>query len=221
MLTAGTLPPALSEAGARLPPASFLLFNERDEAITAIVVVWSFADLEGRTTRHRLNCDGYLDAPTQEIVAPHSRSLITVFGCTREEFFSRMIKGGVVGSSLAPPNQNQGLDAFVAAEITLDSVIFADGSVVGLDAFKYHSVITDRFDAMKSILSEFLELNPQDAQGRARMLSKIKRDAQSENTEFMRSKARFASTLENSPDFQGTLTFFQSFTSPPSFFAVQ
>jgi len=214
------VPRSLSDLSLALPPGSFILVNRREVSITAVVVRWTYTDADGELTHRGINCDAYIFAPLDPIVAANNLSLVTPYGCTKEELFSRLATGKVIGSPLVPFVKPVSPDPNSTIHVYLDSVIFEDGQILGPDEFQYYREIQDRHSAVQKFVDEV-------AVGRAAgddmpsLLARIRNDAQSRPdispSKASSRRAYYAGLLQRSPDPEVTLKQLQAQVPPPTF----
>lgn len=208
------VPDALVPVLSTFPSGSFLLVNHTSEAITAVVALWSFSDTSGAPSIKRINCDGYLDSPPQEIVKPNSMSLIAPNRCLREDLFSKLSTGNLLGLSFSDiSSKNVG---HTEVEIVVDSVIFKDGRIWGPDKKRYFEDIWERHLALKSVATDIRSAKDAGRDER-RLLQTIRSDGESRHDKYSTFRAQYASLLQRSPNLEGTLQFLESHPAPPEF----
>jgi len=98
------LPASLVRLQDRIPPGSVLLVNNSAKPIITVVTDWSFKAPATKPDHKRINCDGFLSTPPQEIVHAHSMTLITSNGCTSNDVFPMLGSDRLFGSSLDKPD---------------------------------------------------------------------------------------------------------------------
>jgi hypothetical protein len=205
----------------RLPKGSFLIQNLTETRITAVVAQWAFIYSAG-VKKRQIQCDGYLFAPTQTIVGPRDMALITPGACTSREMFSRL-NGPAIGSPLASSINATVLRSepnLESVEITIDSIIFQDGSIWGPDRQQYYDKIMQRHVAAESFVREVTDAvaRGEDVRTRAR---KIHEENASRNDRASALKGHYATLLEHSPNPEGTLKQLQAREPLPEFHHVQ
>lgn len=209
------LPASLVPLQDRIPPGSVLLVNNSSKPIITVVSDWSFTASAANADHHRLNCDGFLDSPPQEIVHAHSMTLITSNGCTSENLFPQLASAGLLGSSLDSPKKQAPTRAAIdQIHVAVDLVIFNDGQMLGENQHEYHRVIEERYDVVKSIVDQVSqERSPDDMKARIALLRN-----QTKGHDGRSNASRYwLSVLDRSPNVEGTVRQLQSFPAPPRF----
>jgi hypothetical protein len=212
------LPKTLSLAG--VPPGSLLLVNHSDKPVTAAVLIWSFTNQSGSVQTKRLNCDGYGLTPVDPIVRANGMSLITPYGYGREETINSAEKSRLLNSPFGP-QQAISPDFSAPIHLEIDSLIFEDGRVLGMNKHQYPLEIQQRYAALQSVLA-----NIDSSQAAGESLKKFAESArksleeappgQSDRRSSL--KAKFYSQLERSPNVDGTLRFLQNLPVPQAFY---
>lgn len=218
----GTMPEELLQFLDRLPRGSFLLRNRTDIRVTAVVAQWTFTTRSGLIKHRQIQCDGYMLAPVQTIVSSNDAALVTPGACTSRAMFSR-IDGPAIGSPLASSINAAVLASqseFESIAITVDSIIFEDGSIWGPDQQQYYNKIFARHVAAQSFVHEVSEAvaRGEDVRVRAR---KIREQTATSNDRASALKGHYAALLEHSPNPEATLRQLQSREPLPEFHHIQ
>ncbi len=204
-----SIPQSLSDLSLALPPGSFILVNRTKTAITAVVVRWTYTDANGELKQTGMNCDAYVFAPLDPIVNANARSLITPYGCTKEELFPRLATGAIIGSPLTPVEKPMSPDPNTTIHIYLDSVIFEDGLIWGPDKFRYHLEIQDRYSSVQKFVDEVAS-GKAAGEDMSALLTRVRNDAQSKpdasSSRASSRRAYYAGLLLRSPNPEGTLS---------------
>jgi hypothetical protein len=206
----------------RLPKGSFLLLNKTHTPITAVVALWSFTRRTGLVETRQIQCDGYIFPPVRAIVMPNDLSLITPGSCTKGELFARFGSPSF-GSPLASDINSRLLASqsdFEKIEITVDSVIFEDGAIVGPDNQKYYTKIWDRHVVAQSFVKE---VNDAVAQGEdIQTHSKSVRESEAIKKDRASAlRGQYAALLARSPNPAATLAQLQSREALPEFHHIE
>jgi hypothetical protein len=217
-----TIPKELVPFMPRLPGGSFLLLNQTHVPITAVVALWSFTRSTGAVEKRQIQCDGYIFPPVRPIVMPNDRALITPGSCTKGELFARFGSPSF-GSPLASDINSKLLASQADIEkidITVDSVIFADGAIVGPDDQKYYTKIWDRHVVAESFVKEVNDAVAQgeDIQAHAK---RIRESEATKNDKASALRGNYAALLARSPNPAATLAQLQSREALPEFHHIE
>lgn len=152
-------PAPLDQISATLPPGAFILINQTATPINAVVVLWSYTDNKGTTQQRRFNCDGYINGGVPSvIVSANDSALITPGGCTMREHFAHKAAGKQMFGGKLYAARNQSIldiaDTLTTVQISVDSVIFADGKIWGPDAKQYYKTVSATYWATRSVVDE-------------------------------------------------------------------
>ena len=200
-----------------IPQGSILITNESNFAIHALVVVWTFRDAQGQSQVAKIACDGYLLSPIQEIVPPHSTSLVTPHGCTSEESFESVAAGSAIGSPLIAAGRHSIQPSSTTdIHVTIDSVVFSNGEVRGPDTHEYYRAIEEREEALQAVLSE-ISLAEEHGQSAAAALRGMKPDHRANRDRLSAAKAHYVTLFLQSPNVAGTISAFRSRPRLPKF----
>jgi hypothetical protein len=200
------MPTTLSTVTERLPLGSFLIVNKASVPVKVVVALWSFTDRSGRSYQKRYNCNGFVVLPSEPIVQASDSALVTPGGCTMREYFSHMVGGNpMVGGNLLDSELNQSVLQSEAdiekVEITVDSVIFADGKIWGPDKLHYFERVAERYWAMQSVVEELPTPNGvrQGADFKT-SLDKVQVSVAGKDDKASSTKRYFVGLLQRSPD---------------------
>lgn len=201
-----------------LVQASFWFANNSDRPVVAIATTWVVAKKDGSIRTERFTADSFLITDARPVVEPHRRLLVAPRFWLKEES---------MGQYAASPNfaRTQGanlgrtLEEFAQAgvvRVEIDSVIFADGEVVGSNRTRFDSEITERKAAAETVLAALDKAGP-DADARRSALLRIisERIAPSESSVVW--QHRFAQQLLHSRNSAGTVDYLRRLPKPPSF----
>jgi len=202
----------------RLPHGAFVLRNNRQVAVTAVVAQWRFVDKTGRVENRQIQCDGYVIPPVQPIVDREDVALITPGACTRSALFGRL-DGAIIGSPLSSKINRDLLSSqtdLEIVEITLDSVIFEDGAIWGPDTQKYYTKIFERHVGSQAFVKEVSDAiaRGEDIHEHAK---KVREDAATRRDRASALNGHYASMLINSPNPVATLSQMRSRDVLPEF----
>lgn len=151
-------PAPLDQITATLPPGAFIMTNQTAKPINAVVTLWSYIDKNGSSQPRKINCDGYMLVPWVNIVRANDSVLITPGGCTMREYFAHFAAGKpMLGGGLQLSRNKTITDqagTLTKIQITVDSVIFADGTIWGPDTLHYYRTVAARHWAIQSVVEE-------------------------------------------------------------------
>jgi hypothetical protein len=219
---AASIPQELSGFMQQLPLGSFLLHNKTHTAITAVVAQWSFTKRTGLVEKRKIQCDGYMFPPVRAIVKPNDLSLITPGSCSKGELLSRF------GSpSIGSPFTSRINSALLATQadvekiaVTVDSIIFEDGTIWGPDTQKYYTRIWERHSAAQSFVKDLNDAatRGEDIKTRAK---KIREESALKSDRTSALRGHYGALLESSPDPKQTLAALQSREALPEFHHIE
>lgn len=216
------IPDSLEALLADLPPGSFILKNKTTTPVTVIVVRWNFTDNAGNNKQLSIYCDAYLTSRVDPLINANDLSLITPDSCTRQEYWGRLKTQTFLGSPLRSPRNAALLsskDSVAATQISVDSVIFANGQIWGPDTLHYYKRIMERGAVRQSVLEE---VNAAKAAGEdpSNRLSRIQAEAASTKDKFSADRSYYAKLIQKSPNPDGTLRSLQNQAPLPEFHHV-
>lgn len=210
------IPVSLREISS-MPPGAFILVNHTATPITAVVARWTYTDSRGSFQQHRLNCDAYVFAPLDPIVDANDLSLVTPYGCARQEFFPQLASGSLIGSALHPSSQRPILvDPHATMHLYVDLVLFQDGQIWGPDKFDYSSEISARYATVQEFVLEVTSARHA-GEDMASVLTRIRGDSSKKTEKNSSRRGYYAGLLQRSPNPEGTLAQLQSQVPPPAF----
>lgn len=211
------LPASLVSVYDRIPPGSVLVVNKSSKAIITVVAEWSFDSSVPGTGKARMNCDGFMAAPPEEIVHPHSMSLITPNGCTAEEVFAKLSSPALFGSSLEVRGKAAKTRAATdQIHVSIDLLIFSDGELRGENRHEFNHVIEERFDSIRSVAEQVAVEHSHE--GRKARIATLRSQIESQRDSPSIHTKQYLKILDKSPNMEGTLRYLQSFTAPPRFY---
>jgi len=193
------------------PAGSFVLRNRTNIAITAAIVEWSYLTKDGARVKRGINCDGYVIGPVWLVVKPQDFSLITPNGCNERESLPRMIA--------AQPDINKPIpstDDIARIDLTLDSLIFEDGTIWGPDKQRYFTKILERSTALKSFAAGAAAAQNA-GEDLGSYITRIHNEARTARDRQSTWKNHYAKLLEESPNPTGTLKQLQAQPPLPRF----
>ena len=207
------LPTELKPVSSRIPPGSFLIFNDTDSPIMTIIAKWSFTDSTGKAKQLALICDGFAGIPHRTMVEPHEYLLMTPRGCAASSVFSRLASGTTVGTTLDTPNLSVATwQSLSDIYVDVDAVIFNNGEIRGTDSYAYSKKIADRHGAQQAIVKELAD-SPSNEESSAR-LDKVRLRVGMNQDSFSQSMAEWARRLKHSPNINNTLKVLSTQTIP-------
>jgi hypothetical protein len=213
------IPKTLDDLLPDLPPGSFLLKNMTATPVHVGVVKWSYTDKTANLQQRSIYCDAYLASPVDPLVNPHDLALVSPGGCTRQEYFGGLKAGSFLGSPVGSAHNKTLLDVkerIAAVQISIDSVIFADGQIWGPDTLHYYSTIMHRRAASESVTQDLIAAKNAGEDLSSR-LEKIRDETRTKKDQFSLLRADEAAMIQRSPNPEGTLRWLQQRTPLPEF----
>lgn len=124
--------PLLGTKAEHIARYSFLLTNTSQKPITAVATVWRLTDANGNIQELRFTTDSYLDTRLKPIL----ESGKAIFIAPRVWVQSSSIAAYALSPEFASKEAllaqlAQQLDAAAAVDVTVDTVMFSDGTVIG------------------------------------------------------------------------------------------
>jgi hypothetical protein len=123
-------------------PNAFLLTNESEKAIVALMTHWTFTDAQGFPRDGQINIDSFLNPRSSPVLLPHARMIVGPgaflleslaaaphVGPTLEEMDGRRLREIIGASNI---------------KVTIDLVIFDDGEIAGPNEMRYDVQIQNR-----------------------------------------------------------------------------
>jgi hypothetical protein len=217
---ASRIPTSLVSAVSSLAPGSFLLFNHTATPITVVVVAWSYWNKEGVMQPRKIYCDGFFLSPPDVQVRANDSALVTPDGCVKGEYFAHMAAGKPMFGSPLESALNQSLvadkDNTASVQISIDSVIFADGGIWGPDTLRYSPAILERYIARQSVVKE-IDAAKAAGENVDSHLESIQAEARSRKDKPSNLRASIARSLQLSTDREGPLRWLRNQAPPPQF----
>jgi hypothetical protein len=201
-----------------LVQASFWLQNDSDRVIVGIATTWVVTDKDGAIHRKRFTADSFLATNAQPVLGPHHRLLIAPRLWVQEEqlseyaastYFARFERARLVRI----------LEEFsrsATVRVEVDSVIFADGEVVGANRTGLDSEIVARKTAAEAVLAA-LEKAGTDDGVRTGALSQIISTSIARSDMSAVWEHRFAQQLLHSSNVEGTIEYLRHLPDVPRF----
>lgn len=217
---ASKIPVSLQPVVSSFPPGSFLLFNHTATPIAVVVAAWSYWDKGGSMQPRKIVCDGFYLSPIDVQVSANDLSLVTPDGCVRGEYFAHMAAGKPMLGSPLQSARNQSIlaakDNTASVQISIDSVIFADGGIWGPDTLRYSPAILERYIARQSVAKE---IDAAKAAGESvdSRLESIQAEARSRKDKPSNLRAGIAQSLQLSTNREGNLRWLREQAPPPQF----
>ena len=217
---ASKIPVSLGPVVSLLPPGSFLLFNHTATPVAVVVVAWSYWDKGGSMQPRKIYCDGFYLSPPDVQVNANDLALVTPDGCVRQEYFAHMAADKPMFGSPLRSALNQSLvagkDNTASVQISIDSVIFADGGIWGPDTLRYSPAILERYIARQSVVKE-IDAAKTAGESVDSHLESIQAEARSRKDKPSNLRAGIAHSLQLSTNREGTLKWLREQTPPPQF----
>jgi hypothetical protein len=194
------LPSSLAGQLPSLAAGSFLLKNHTDKAITSLVAVWTFTDSDGKSRQHKLTTDAYYLPIDWTVVKPSGLLLVTPSGHAAEEQFQRLAASGVL-DPLPRMSRGKGADEaqVVSVSVSVDSVIYEDGAVLGPDTLKYYLTLMNRRSALEGLSAELKDAKNAGEDFKTH-LEKVRREVSRLNDQRTSHRRNYAGLLQRAPD---------------------
>jgi len=142
---------ALSDARVIASGAFIVLTNSDSRAINAATVLWNVVDSAGKEHKFTTTCDSFLSRDAGPVVTPGSKILIGPQTCVSEESSRHYNLAGNLGVQGSRPGLMQQLGSATGAEVSLDSIVFVDGELVGPDNRHKGTEVVARAAAARSV----------------------------------------------------------------------
>jgi len=149
------LPASLLEQLTVLPKGSFVLKNNTNKSITALVALWTFTDANGTSHKHRFNTDAYYLPTDWTVMKPFSLLLVTHSSYASEQQFQSLAIAGIFD----PWPEMERLNTALSVRLSLDCIIYEDGGVWGPDTLKYYLRLLTRRSVLEELSAEFKDAN--------------------------------------------------------------
>lgn len=195
-----SLPPALVEQLTVVPPGSFLIRNKTDKAVTALVVRWTFTDADGKTRPHGLNTDSYYLPIDWAVIKPFSLLLVMPMGYATEDQFRRLASTGAfdpLPRTFGPKTIDESRIASIT--VSIDSLIFEDGTVFGPDNEKYYLTLMTRRSVLNELSAELKASKEQGEEVNAH-LEKIRNQIPNSRDQRALMRRKVAGMLQRHPE---------------------
>jgi hypothetical protein len=196
-----------SGSAAVLKPLSFVVTNNSDRPIMAIVTIWNVTDSRGKTRSLKLASDSYLLAELLPVLAAHGSALVLPFQVITDS-------DPRVGSDLKLERTIADFSDAVAVDVSLDSVIFQDGEVVGPNTSRMDENIRDRTQAATELVALLAQVKNRGESVPAFLREmKTGRAAVTDGTELW--KGRFVQMLSSARDLDQQMRYLQKLSRHP------
>jgi len=174
-----------------------VLQNDSDRAITGLTTIWSYTDQTGKIRKFTESTDSYTlpGVKFTPVVAPHGKVLLG-----------------------ADPQYSGYLSTATNVQVSIDSLIYADGEIVGPDSLRFGEDIGLRFQAAQEV-SRRLRLarisgNPLTLEEHRRVLP--------HSQDWMRHYVENARGVAENPRMaEAFLRYLESIPAPPTFHRAQ
>jgi hypothetical protein len=114
-----------------LRKAAFTIHNDDDLEVVALCVIWQVTNTLGKTSTVTLHMDEYISIVPSIAIAPHGKISVAPSG------FLTPQQGIMVGSSHSDVRLATRLADAQSATVSVDSVIYADGTVWGPNTYAF------------------------------------------------------------------------------------
>ena len=211
------LPASLVEQLAKLPKGSFVLKNNTNKSITALVVLWTYTDANGISRKHRFTTDAYYLPTDWTVVKPFDLLLVAPSGYASEQQFQHLAVAGIFESWPEIQRMNMAL----SIRVSLDCIIFEDGAVLGPDTLKYYLTLLTRRSVMEEFSVEFKDAKNAGEDFKTH-LERIRNEARILRTSDIRASIRhdYIKMLAETPNSEALFRKFEAKTLLPEFHHV-
>jgi hypothetical protein len=203
---------------APLARASFWLENNSNRGIVGIATTWAVTGKDGSTHMKRFTADSFLLDNRRPVLEAHHRMLVGPRMWVPQELIERYAASPYF-ARVQNANLERILEEFTraaAVRVEIDSVIFADGEVVGSNRTRFDSEITRRKAASETVLAALDAAGPDWVAQKSALLRIIsERIAPSENSVVW--QHRFAQQLLQARDVSGVADYLRHLPDPPVF----
>jgi hypothetical protein len=204
-----TTSPALNDA----QPASFVVDNGSDRAIIGIAVQWIFITPSGEQNVYSSRTHSFLSAKAAPLVAPHGRMFVAPQVFIPE---AAVTSGGLIGT-VPPARIVAQLQSASSIHVRIDSIIFADGEVVGPNRLNLPGEIQDRKIAA-DLITRHVHAARTLGKDPIAALHDLPASPSPWGSGVDKHRSQFASQLSSTKHFDAVLSFIEAIPAPPKFF---
>jgi hypothetical protein len=195
-------------------PDAFILTNQSDKAIVALMTHWTFTDAQGFPRDGQINMDSFLQPRSPVLLPPHERLIVAPgaflpealatkphMGATLEDMDGR--RGHVIGAS--------------NIHVTIDLVIFEDGEMAGANETHYDLQIQNRKIAATQLAKQVRNAiaNGYDP---TTVLNSVLESVPSQSDSVAIWTHNYARMLESARNLDKTLEYLENLPEPPKFY---
>jgi hypothetical protein len=194
-----------------LRKAAFTIHNDDDREVVAVCVLWTITDPLGKTSTITLTMDEYLTTVRSVAIAPHGKISVAPSG-----FVLPMPEQGIsVGSGTSDTRLATRLADAQSVTVSLDSIIYEDGTLWGPNACELDKRLTARKAAaihIAQVARRAMAYNEDPANALKPFASES--DSSNQQAEW---ESNFANQLLANPkQMESLLQYLESLPSPPS-----
>ena len=142
-------------AAADLQPSTFVVKNETDRPVIGLAFHWSLTDAEGNQETVPSFTHSYLSYDVAPLIGPHGEMMVAPGSYVPDT----AMQGAGFAGTVATSNTVQKFKRASAVAVEIDSVIFADGQVVGPSPLPLVQEIKDRQLAVDLLLRQVNDAN--------------------------------------------------------------
>jgi hypothetical protein len=123
-----------------LRKAAFTIHNDDDREVVAVCVIWKVTNTLGKTSTITVHMDEYVSTVSSVAIAPHGKISVAPSG-----FVLPMPEQGIrVGSGTSDTRLATRLADAQSVTVSLDSIIYEDGTLWGPNTFGFDKRLTAR-----------------------------------------------------------------------------
>jgi hypothetical protein len=204
-----TISPALNDA----QPASFVIDNGSDRAIIGVGVQWIFINRSGGQDIYSSRTHSFLSPKAPPLVPTSGRMFVAPQVFIPE---AAVTSGGLIGT--VPPARIVALlQSASSIHVRIDSIIFADGEVIGPNRLNLPGEIQDRKIAA-DLISRHVHTARTLGKDPVAALHDLLASPSPLGSGVDKHKNQFVSQLSSTKHFDAVLSFIEAIPSPPKFF---
>lgn len=213
--TSDNLPQLDASLVQKFHPYAFILTNQSEKAIIALMTHWTFTDAQGAPRDGQINMDSFLQPHSPPVLRPHER-LIVAPGAFLPE---RLATAPHVGAKLEDMDGRRS-PAFMGASnihVTIDLVVFEDGEMAGPNETQYDVKIQNRKIAATRLAEQVRNAIASGYDPKA-VLDGILKSAPAYSDSVGLWTQTYAQMLSKSRNLDKTLEYLEKLPEPPKFY---
>ncbi len=200
---------------AKFHPNAFIVANQSEKSIVAIVIKWTFVDAQGKQSAYDQRMDSFLIQPSRPVAAPHTRLLIAPGAILPEALANAPHVGprleDLDGHTKPRMLSGSGINA------QIDVLIFDDGEVVGANQSRYDAEIQDRQIAAAQVAKQVRNAIAR-GDSTKDVLSSVLATSPSHSDNVGKWAHLYAQRLQKAPNLEAELKSFEALPEPPKFY---